>query len=107
MAMLFDQGQIDLGMEMLVTIMGMILLIMKTIWGAVIADEDTPHVTAFLILAIVGKLVVILFAWIVSVRKEEVPEQRKVCFYDGVDPKIEQRVAEESRVEEEISIYYR
>ena len=36
-SMLFDQGEIDLGMEMLVTIVGMALLIIKSIWGAVMS----------------------------------------------------------------------
>lgn len=34
-AMLYDQGELDLGMEMLLTIMGLVLLIIKSIWGAV------------------------------------------------------------------------
>lgn len=77
MGKLYDQGEYDMGMEMLVTIMGLALLIIKSIWGAVIYDKEGPHLVVFLAFAIVFKLICIFLAWIVSVRKDEVPEQRK------------------------------
>lgn len=47
-----------------------------------------------------------MLAWIVSIRKEEVPQQRKEVFYDGVDPKIHERMVEEAHPEEDLNIYY-
>ena len=91
---------------MLVTIVGMLLLIIKSIWGAVATDKGQPITTFFLFLCIAVKVVVIFLAWIVSVRKEEILEQRKKYFYDGVDPNIRMEKEMESSNEESINIYY-
>lgn len=65
-----------MGMEMLVVILSYIVLIIKSVWGAVAGNTGFPHFVLILIAAIIVKFICIFFAWIISIRKEEVPEQR-------------------------------
>ena len=60
------------------TLMGFGLLIVKSIWGAVLNNHlKGPKLVIFLIIAIVIKVVCLFFIWFSAVRKEEVLTQRK------------------------------
>lgn len=66
---------------MLVTTVGFLILILKSIWAIIMSKNHMFYWFIFLILAMLIKILCIFVAWIVSVRKEEVPNLREKSFY--------------------------
>lgn len=69
MAILFDREERDVGMEMLVSIVGSALLIVKSIWGVFVKKNQIPALLLALGAAIILKLVIMVLAWRVSIQK--------------------------------------
>ena len=67
--MLYDRSEIDLGMGMLILTLSLIVLIVKSVWGAVVGNTGFPHFVIILIITIALKVLCIFLAWIVSIRK--------------------------------------
>jgi hypothetical protein len=57
-------------MQMLVLMLTLIVLIIKALWGIVGYSSSGVYLIAFVIVAIVIKVICIFLAWIVSVRSE-------------------------------------
>ena len=50
--------------------MGFALLIVKSIWGAMVENITGPKITVFLVIAIVLKILSLFFIWFSAVRKD-------------------------------------
>jgi hypothetical protein len=93
--LLYDRSESNMGMPMLVVMLTFLILIVKSIWGIVGYSNGGALQVLFLVVAIVAKAVCIFLAWIVSVRSDEVPNEREVTFYEGIDNRNELGVQEE------------
>lgn len=72
-----DKEDQDLGMALWMAMMGFALLIVKSIWGAVVKDLHGPKLIVFLVIAIFMKILSLFFIWFSAVRKDEIPFQRR------------------------------